>query len=75
MTSRAAHARNKLGHATRFADPATISDARKALAEAKIHDYIEKVLAAAPPLSDEQCTRLTELLRPIHPRHPRGGAK
>jgi len=26
--------------------------------------YIEKVLAEAPPLTDEQCNRLAELLRP-----------
>ena len=27
--------------------------------------YIEKVLAEAPPLNDEQRTRLAELLRPV----------
>ena len=31
---------------------------------AKVSDYIEKVLAEAPPLSDEQRNRLAELPRP-----------
>ena len=31
---------------------------------ARIADYIEKTLAAAPPLTDDQRTRLAELLRP-----------
>ena len=33
-------------------------------AEDRINSYIKKVLAGAPPLSDEQRTRLAELLRP-----------
>ena len=39
--------------------------ARRGLAEAKIADYIERVLDAAPPLTDEQRTRLAELLKPV----------
>ncbi|WP_197283499.1 hypothetical protein [Mycobacterium sp. Marseille-P9652] len=33
-----------------------------------IDDYVEKILAEAPPLSDEQRIRLCELLRPVRPR-------
>lgn len=44
--------------------------ARRELAEAKIADYVEKALSAAPPLTDEQRSRLVELLRPIG-RHDR----
>lgn len=51
-------------------DPELI-DAYRDLAAAKIGDYIEKVLAEAPPLNDEQRTRLAELLRPVR----RGGAQ
>jgi hypothetical protein len=28
-------------------------------------EYLQKVLAAAPPLTDEQRTRLAELLKPV----------
>lgn len=28
-------------------------------------DYVARLVAAAPPLSDEQRTRLAELLRPV----------
>jgi hypothetical protein len=46
-------------------DDPELVDAYRGLAEAKINDYIERVLAAAPPLTDEQRTRLAELLRPV----------
>jgi hypothetical protein len=61
--SRALVARGRLGHATRN-HPEQVEDRRRDLAEAKITDYIETVLAQAPPLSDEQRNRLAELLRP-----------
>ncbi|MGV0718536.1 hypothetical protein ABQE93_24330 [Mycolicibacterium sp. XJ662] len=44
--------------------PQTLADAKRDLAEAKIAAYIEKALVAAPPLSDEQLSRLAELLKP-----------
>ena len=61
--SRALIARGKLGHATRH-NPEQIEDRRRDLAEAKIADYIERVLAEAPPLTDEARSRLGELLKP-----------
>lgn len=33
---------------------------------ADIADHVEKILADAPQLNDEQRTRLAELLKPIH---------
>lgn len=33
-----------------------------------IAEYVEKILAAAPSLTDEQKTRLAELLRPVRQR-------
>jgi hypothetical protein len=42
-----------------------LDDARRGLAEQQITEYVQKVLALAPPLSDEQRTRLAELLRPV----------
>ena len=47
-------------------DPEFI-DAKRALFEAKITSYVEKVLAQAPPLTDEQRVRLAELFRPARP--------
>jgi hypothetical protein len=40
---------------------------------ARLEDYIEKTLAAAPPLTAEQRARLAELLRPMRLR-PGGDA-
>ncbi len=37
-----------------------------------ITEYVEKILAEAPPLNDEQRVRLAELLRPV--RRPAGNA-
>lgn len=67
MNSRALSARNKLANTARHHsdDTAKIEDARRALAEAKITDYVERVVAEAPPLTEEQRVRLAELLRPV----------
>jgi hypothetical protein len=46
-------------------DDPELLNAKRGLAAANIADYIERALAAAPPLSDEQRTRLAELLRPV----------
>lgn len=44
----------------------TTSDERRRDAAAqRIEDYLSTVLAAAPPLTDEQRTRLAELLKPV----------
>lgn len=47
-------------------DHPKVLEARRDHAEAKLADYIERVLSAAPPLSDEQRGRLVDLLRPVH---------
>ena len=62
--SRALKARNNLGVAHRH-HPDQIEQRRRELAEAKITDYVEKVLAAAPPLTDDQRARLAALLAPV----------
>lgn len=43
-------------------DPAAVADARRNLAEAQIKRAIERALAAAPPLTDEQRAKLAALL-------------
>ena len=45
-------------------DPELLST-RQRLAAAKIEAYVKQVTANAPPLSVEQCAKLTELLRPV----------
>ncbi|WP_431840840.1 hypothetical protein [Gordonia hongkongensis] len=46
-------------------DDPVLVEARRNLKAANIERYIGKALAAAPPLTDEQRTRLAELLRPV----------
>jgi hypothetical protein len=62
-----AHERARIGALSRSrpADDPELLDARRKLAEANISDYVERVLASAPPLSEEQRTRLAELLKPV----------
>jgi hypothetical protein len=65
MPSRAIAARNKYGITCRYHpdDQSKIVESKRELAEAKIADYIEKVVAEAPPLTDEQRDRIAALLR------------
>ena len=66
--TRTASAKGRLIHAHRKNSgrtPEQIEDLRRDLNEAKIADYLERVLAQAPPMTDEQRTRLAELLRPV----------
>jgi hypothetical protein len=67
------HERARIGALSRSRpdDDPELVDAKRGLAEAKLADYIERVLAAAPPLTPQQLTRLAELLRPV--RRRRGG--
>lgn len=39
-------------------------DTARQLAEARITDYVSKVVASAPPLTDSQVHRISALLRP-----------
>jgi hypothetical protein len=61
------HQRAVIGALSRSRDPddPDLVEAKRDLAEAKITAYVEKILAEAPPLNDEQRTRLAELLRPV----------
>lgn len=63
--SQALAARNRLGAIKRHrpTDLAAIKAARQELAAAKIAEYIERTVNAAPPLSAEQRDRLALLLR------------
>lgn len=52
-----------LGRATQSGDQSRVDAARQGLVTAKIAQYVERELAKAPPLTDEQKTRLATLLR------------
>jgi hypothetical protein len=59
-------ARSSLGHAVAHKrSPEVIAERRRTLAEANIAAAIERALADAPPLSDEQCERLAAMLRRV----------
>ncbi len=45
-------------------DPARIEAARRDLAEAKLERHIREIVDSAPPLTDEQRSRLALLLSP-----------
>jgi hypothetical protein len=59
-----AKARSEVAVAHRKKDPQAIEAARRDFATEKLADYIQRVVAAAPPLTDEQRVRLAELLTP-----------
>jgi len=59
----AVKARGHVMVAVRLGDVERERTARRNLAEAKIAEYIEKTLAAAPPLNQTQINRLSGLLR------------
>jgi hypothetical protein len=54
-------------------DHPKVVEADQNLAALRIEKYINTVLAEAPPLSDEQRTKLAELLRPVRIRTRSGG--
>ncbi len=57
---------NEVKRAKRTTDPASqarVADARRELAAAKLEAYIKAVVAACPPLSEDQKQRLRLLLR------------
>jgi hypothetical protein len=58
---------------SRQADDPELVAARRNLKAMRLEEHVARVLAEAPPLTDEQRTRLAELLRPVR-RHPAGDA-
>ncbi|MGP5522883.1 hypothetical protein ACTXM3_06235 [Glutamicibacter arilaitensis] len=55
-------ARAALGVASRRGDKGAIESARRDLAAAKLAAYVEKVVAEAPPLTDEQRARVSAIV-------------
>lgn len=54
-------AKSRLGNATKHGTPDEVLDARRDFKEAKIAAYVQRVLAEAPPLTDDQRARLAAL--------------
>lgn len=62
MASPSIIARNALGVAARSKDPERIRVARQELAAAKLASYVARVVAEAPPLTEDQKHRIASLL-------------
>jgi hypothetical protein len=62
-----AHHRARIAALSRDRQPddLELADAKRDLAAANIERYVEKTLAAAPELREDQRARLAELLRPV----------
>lgn len=52
----------KIARSVRLGDQAAETEARRTYAVAKLDDYIQRVIDAAPPLTQEQAERLAALL-------------
>jgi len=65
MPSSWTHERAKLANLIRHRpdDAEAIATARRDLRAARLEDHVTKVLADAPPLTDEQRSRLSAILR------------
>lgn len=59
------HTRSQIAIKKRANPDADVTELKRQLKAEKTQEYIDKVLAEAPPLSDEQRTYLAELLRPV----------
>jgi hypothetical protein len=61
-------ARARLANKHRYYPDQDHSDDKRALVAANIEVYLRKMLAEMPPLTDEQRTKLAELLKPARQR-------
>lgn len=61
--SKVAHTRSRLGVAARRGNPSEITEAKRDHAAARIEQFVEKIVATAPPLSVEQTDRIVTVLR------------
>jgi hypothetical protein len=59
------HTRSKIAIQKRRNPDADVTELRRQLKAERTAEYIEKVLADWPPLTDQQRTALAELLKPV----------
>ena len=78
ISPEAAHHRARVASLTRAvrngerpADDPELADAHQHLKSLRITEFVQRQLAEAPPLTDQQRDQLAELLRPVR----RGGAQ
>lgn len=57
--------RSEIAHAKRKNPNADTTELRRKLREERAAEYIKNLVDQAPPLTDEQRTRLAELLAPV----------
>ncbi|GAA5033948.1 hypothetical protein GCM10023258_34240 [Terrabacter aeriphilus] len=62
MQNHVINARNRVANLVKSGNHDAAHEARRDLAAAKIHRYVEQVLRSAPPLTDEQKNSLASLL-------------
>lgn len=67
MSTRLQSSSSAIARARAAGNPAAELDARRQHAAARIEVAIERALAVAPPLTSEQCERLSGLLRGVKP--------
>lgn len=62
QASRSAAAR--VAAISRHHGPCAAAEARRDLRAARLEDYVARIVSEAPPLTDEQATRIASLLKP-----------
>lgn len=67
LSPQAARERSRIAALSRSRsdDDPDLNAARRDFRAAKAEDYVRRIVAAAPPLTDEQRTKLAELLAPV----------
>ncbi len=63
MSTQVRTARARLAAATRHHSNSAHDDLRRDLKAANLEEYVQRVVAQAPPLTQEQATRIAGLLR------------
>lgn len=58
------HTRSQIAHAKRRDPDADVTELRRQLKAERLAEYVERVVSEAPPLTDEQLSRITAILRP-----------
>ncbi len=74
QVSAVAHHRARVANAVLRGDDDAATEARRELKAAVLEDAIRKTVDSAPPLTNEQRTRLAKLLRPSRAGDPSAAA-
>jgi len=64
LSSQKARAIVDIRYARKSGDPDRLQDAQRDLAAVSISEYVTRVVAAAPPLTEDQRARIAAILRP-----------